>query len=161
MNRYFTSQMSNVKYVDMKKTFDSLNFDNLISLLEFNKYLKRKGYWRLDKQISLIKEITRRVRDAIVNDDLNEFVFLMSALEVHWRDKMFDEDKLVEAKYNPLTHFLMNCHETKIQEYPLSGKYVDFLLDIGDDRINRQVFHDIEYICHSRYVNIGFDTVRN
>lgn len=152
--------MSNVKYVDIEKTLDSLDLDKAVELFEFHKYLKTKKYWTLSKQILLIKKITKRIKEAIRYENLLKLTFLSAVLEMHLKFGMLDMDQLVDAKFNPLTHFLVDCEKSKIHEEPLAGQYIDLLLSIGDDRINKKVFHEIEDVCQSRYVNIGIDRER-
>jgi hypothetical protein len=153
--------MSKVKYVDIQKTLDSLDIRKAYDLVMFHKHLKNKSLWRLEKQIQIIKELTKRIQHSIIEEDINALTFYMSIIELHFKYLLFDDDKLVDARYNPLTHFLYDCEDSKIHEYPLSRNYVDFLLEIGDDRINKEVFHEIEGVCNSRYVNIGIDRDRN
>lgn len=153
--------MSKVNYVDIIKTLDSLDVGKAYDLLLFHEHLKNKSLWRLEKQIQLIRELTKRIHQSIIEEEIKELTFYMFILELHYKYLLFNDNELVDARYNPLTHFLYDCETTKIHEYPLSATYVDFLLKIGDDRINKQVFHEIEDVCSSRYVNIGIDKDKN
>jgi hypothetical protein len=153
--------MSKVKYVDINKTLDSLDIQKAYDLVLFHRHLKNKSLWRLEKQIQLIKELTKRIHQSIIEEDINQLTYYMCILKLHYQYLLFNDDKLVDARYNPLTHFLHDCETSKIHEYGLTKTYVDFLLEIGDDRINKEVFHEIEGVCNSRYVNIGIDRDRN
>jgi hypothetical protein len=135
--------MSNVKFVDIDKTIDSQDLNKAFKLLDFHKYLQSKSYWTIGRQILFVKKITKRVKEAIRNENLPEMSFCSAVLEIHWIGGMLDLERLKKAKFNPLTHFIFDCEQTLVHKSPLARKYIDFLFDIGDIQINKQVMEDI------------------
>lgn len=147
-------------HIDIDTTLSSMSLNKVNQLIIYHKYLKKNGFWRLDKQISLIQKITKRIQNLILENDTDGFDFMMQVIDIYWKSDLLEEDKLVEARYNPITYFLV-VNDKDVYDKPLTGSYISFLLEIGDDRINKDVFHEFKDVCDSRYINIGIDKRRN
>jgi hypothetical protein len=152
--------MSNVRFVDLLRTLDSMGKDDeiqvwkAVQLLDFHKYLKRKRLWTLEQQMLFVKKIIDKIIEYIQYDKIRSLKISSLVLELHIRSGMLDLDKLVEKEYNPLTYFLKDCEKSLIHEQPRAGEFVDFLLEIGDEQINKNVFHDINEVCRSEYLRL-------
>jgi hypothetical protein len=116
-------------------------------LLEFHKHLKRKRLWTLDRQMIFVSKIVDKIKEYIQRDKIRELKIAALILEMHIRSNMLDVEKLVEKEYNPLTYLIKDCEKTKIYYYPRAIEMIEFLSEIGDDQINKNVFDDISSVC--------------